>query len=389
MFNSYKFISRKLIKTKEEIINLHSNSHDNNYLDVEKFKGMEEIIRTINSLSLNEINNYAKGLRKKEINMLIQYMPENQYDIDLEKIYKAVDAKSREEFIITFFRSFQNHYENVHFNKCFSQYMTKYPKSYEKLNVRENIFKVWRVWLNSEDIIKTLIDQYFKMDKSVVDYLEFLFLSSSGKLYKDCLNKLLTICRGKDYLDIGEDAIIASIEGFNSEYMISFLNNYLIKLDNEDFNDNVLAYIYDRYNTFEDLMYQFIWKDAKDQAKEKYGEWVLKKQLFDFFKGDERFSFWYEYIRTKEAKLIHVNEGQLFLDFEKFVVIEFSEINNATHVYDIDYFNERYRDDLKIQETRINDYYKVKDDAIYRVIHRKNWQEKTIETLWRLKHDTR
>ena len=382
-------MSRKLIRAKEDIVRSHKSIYDNKYLDVDDFKGMEEIIRTLDRLSFNEISRYVVGLRKKEINMLIQYMPENEYQVDLNKIYKAIELKSSEEFVLTFFRSFQNHYTSNDFNRYFSKYIDVYPGAYKILNMKENIYKVWKVWLKTVDIIEGILDQYFRMDKSIFSYLEFLSLVSSSSLYKDCFDRFLLVCKSKDYLNLDEKMIRSTIENFNSESMIEFLNNYLIELEVEEFQDLLLNYIYDRYKTLDDMTSQFIWEKVDSLAREKYQQWVLKKQLFDFFKGDARFEFWYRYISNKEAELIDVNEGQLFLDFGEFVVIEFSEYSNAAYIYDREYFDNEYREYLNSQEIRNNSFYKNMEDVRDRVIHSGNWQDKTEETLRGLKYDTR
>ena len=87
MMNNYKFISKRLIETNEEIKKHHENLNINMGIDLYNIKSIEEIVRAIDKLSMSEINNYAYKLSRKEIHMLIQYMPENIYDVMLAKIF--------------------------------------------------------------------------------------------------------------------------------------------------------------------------------------------------------------------------------------------------------------------------------------------------------------
>lgn len=384
MMNNYKFISKKLLEANEEIRKHHGSLNVNMKIDLYNIKSIEEIVRVIDKLSISEINNYAYKLSRKEIHMLIQYMPENIFDVMLAKIFKIIDIRSREEFLLTFFRSFQNHYSNYEFNSYFLNYLDKYNNVYEKLMMDRGILNVWKVWLNKKELVVEIINNFFKLEKVIDSYLRAIGLISTANLYKDCIKYFLTVGRSKDYLNMATKDIVDIIKTFGTKEMVNFLNNYLTKLHVDDFQNDVLEYIYIVYDTPLSLLNQFLWKDINDLAKDKYNIWYSKMKLYDFFRGDERFEFWYQYIKDMDARLVGVNSRQLFLDFGKFVVIEFKNIGNASYIYEKDYFEKKYIQYINRNDILGDSTYKNQYKAIGRVLHFKNWQEKTARLIPRL-----
>lgn len=381
MISEYKFISKKLIETKEEIKKLHKKSNQNIELTESDIRDIEIIVKTIDGLNKDEIKSYGYTLKKKEFHMLIQYMPENIYNVNIDKIYEVVNKRPRDEYILTFFRSFQNNYSNTKFNKHFINYLNKYPDAYEKLAMGKNTLIVWKAWMISDDLVGIIVNQYFRGNSEIKRYLNSLSLGSTRKLYKDCFKYFLTICNGDDYLGLELKEIIDNLQIFSTNETIRFMNNYLTKLDVENFQDDILEYIYITYDTPLDPRNQFIWGQIYELCKDKYNLWYAKKMLSEFFKGDPRFEFWYEYIKSLQAKLISVNENQLFLDFGNFIVIEFKNIGNAAYVYDKDYFNENYMKYLKSNQIFKDNKFKNKHKVIRRIIHGKNWQRITSKRI--------
>ncbi|SHD76668.1 protein of unknown function [[Clostridium] ultunense Esp] len=200
----------------------------------------------------------------------------------------------------------------------------------------------------------------------------------------DIRNSLIKYMVG--YLIDEVDKILDIIKVYELDLLAKFLDNYLLKLEIEEFQDEILNYIYLTYDTPLNNSHKYLWDKVSEDAKDRYNIWYANKKLIEFFQGDERYEFWFRYIKDLDAKLLGVNDRQLFLDFDKFVVIEFRYIGNAAYIYSKPYYLINY--DGKVSNNRMEDdgYYKNQGSALSRIIHRENWQYRTTKLIWELKN---
>ena len=386
MLKNYKYIPKKIIEIREEIKSKHLEllegftNRDFNIRDLEK------LIEEIRQLDKNQLKIYSYKLKPKELQSLILYMPENRYNIELWKINEIINTRFKKNNLILFFNAFQNHYSNKEFNQYFIQYINKVENSHELLGISANAVPILLKWLEEDYILEIIIEDYFKLNRKLDSYLGFCGFKSNRGLYKDCWRYFLTVCRGKDYLNNEVDKILDIIKVYELDLLAKFLDNYLLKLEIEEFQDEILNYIYLTYDTPLNNSHKYLWDKVSEDAKDRYNIWYANKKLIEFFQGDERYEFWFRYIKDLDAKLLGVNDRQLFLDFDKFVVIEFRYIGNAAYIYSKPYYLINY--DGEVSNNRMEDdgYYKNQGSALSRIIHRENWQYRTTKLIWELKN---
>ncbi len=386
ILKEYKYIPKLIIETKEEIKTKHLELSERSIDKDFNIRDLKKLIDKIKQLDKNELKLFAYGLNRRELQSLILYMPENIYDAELWKVNEIINYRFQSRDLILFFNSFQNYYENKEFNKCFMEYIKKVKNANEILGISSNAVLVLIKWLGKNNIIENIIEDYFKVNRKLNSYLGYFGFMNNRRLYNDCWKHFLTVCRGQDYLETSTEDILKIIKAYELNYLVPFLDNYLTKLTIEDFQDPVLDYIYYTYDMPLNNNYDYLWDKVSKEAKEKYNIWYADKKLTEFFKGDERYEFWFRYIKESEASLLGVNSSQLFLDFGHFVVIEFRHSSNAAYIYSKDYYKTVYEKMVFENQIYDNGEYKNIDRALSRVIHREGWQYNATRLIGELKN---
>ncbi len=96
----------------------------------------------------------------------------------------------------------------------------------------------------------------------------------------------------RDYLNTPIEQILRVLETYNLDHLVEFLNNYLLKLDLEDFQNQVLDYIYYTYDTPLNNFHSYLWDKVSEDAKDKYNIWYAdKKNLLNSSKGMKDMNF--------------------------------------------------------------------------------------------------
>lgn len=384
---NFKFTPRKLLKVESEIKEVHLNvneSFSNKKVDTNRLRN---ILDRIESLNEEEILRFSYELTKDELYLIADYMPRNSYNVDLNKIYEILKIRFRDEFLPILFRGFQNHYYNVDFNKYFRNFLKLSSAPHKTLNISVEALAILVKWLEEEDIVKKIVKSYFVLDRDFHSYMKFFGFSINRKLYEDCMRYLYTCCDKKFYLEANVWELFNIIKTYNQEEMINFMNNYLMKLEIDEFQDEILEFIYSRYGKVDELRLVYIWDRIFPKAKEKYSIWVAQVEMNEFFQGDERYTFWFDYIRELSAKILVVNDKQLFLDFGEFVVVEFREINNAAYVYSKNVFDTHFSRYINRHNICDNGIFKdenlmlTEKKIIHREGHRNVWQNRTSRLI--------
>ncbi len=379
----FTFTPKRLLKIESEIKEVHLNSNKN--FDSKKIdtNQLRTILDKIESLSKDQIPRFSYELTKNELYLLADYMPRNSYNVDLNKLYEILKIRFRDEFLPILFNGFQNHYYNSDFNEYFRKLLKLSSSPHEALNISSEALAIFLKWLEEEDIVVKIVKSYFALDRDFYSYMKFFGFSPNRKLYEDCIKYLYTCCDKKLYLKADVLELVDIIETYNQNEMINFMNNYLLKLEIDEFQDKILEFLYSRYGNVDEMRIEYIWDKIFERAKKKYDIWVAKKQMDKFFQGDERYTFWFDYIVDSSSKILSINQKQLFLDFGEFVVVEFRDIGNAAYIYSKGIFDMYFSRYLTKSVIYDNSFFKNKDIMLTesKIIHNDGWQYRTYRII--------
>lgn len=385
MINDYnfKFMPKQLIVATEVIKKRHQKVNERYKVISLDEERLRNIIKELEKLDDNELSKFAYLLTKDELCSLANYMVKNIYNTDLEKIYKVLKLRPRDEYLLIFFDNFQNYYTNREFNLYFRRFLQEFKDAYKILAIDEKALSDLIEWLKERHIVEQIVQSYFKLDIDFDDYMLTYRFKNKFSLYGDCKRYLYINCNADVYLRSEVEDILDTLKTCNRSEIVGFINNYLIKLDIQDFDENIMNYIYFSYGRPDDvdLIYTYIWSEILDKAKEKYNIWFAQRELNEFFQGDERYTFWFEYVKALKAKILAINERQLFLDFGNFVVIEFKDWGNAAYIYDKNIFRNNFLRYLKGEDTYSNAIFKNRVIMIDRITHGDFWQVRASKLI--------
>lgn len=383
MLINFVFTPKKLLKVESEIKRVHlkvNESFSSEKVDTNRLRNLLDKIQTLHK---EEIPRFSYELTKDELYLLADYMPKNNYDVDIGKIYEILKIRFRDEFLPIIFTSFQNYYYNVDFNIYFRNFLKLSKAPHKALKLSIEAVAIFMKWLEEEDLVDKIVKSYFSLNRDFNSYMKFFGFSMNKKLYEDCKKYLFTCCNKEFYLEADVKELLDIIMEYNQELMIKFVNNYLLKMELDEFQYRILDYIYMRYGKVDEERLGYIWDKIHPKAKEKYSIWLAQIQMNEFFQGDERYTFWFDYIKELSAKVLVVNDKQLFLDFGKFVVVEFREIGNAAYIYGKDVFDMYFSKYLNKSVIYNNGIFKNGDLMLTdnKIIHREGnrgvWQYRT------------
>lgn len=107
--------------------------------------------------------------------------------------------------------------------------------------------------------------------------------------------------------------------------------------------------------------------------------WLNDLFLHSFFESEwnqsnnERYLFWRHYLGSMSDLHINMDAGRIFMDFERFGLVEFLQTNNALYVYESMDFQHYLTQDKK-HPTWTHDRFKSTSRALERWSHNKRWK---------------
>ncbi len=383
MLTNFRFIftPRKIVEVEEYIKERHisiNERYTNLSIDDEC---LIELLKTINGLDNTELVSFSYRLRTEDLFLLANYMPRNEYNVDLKKIYIILKTRFRGEFIGVLFERFKDNYDNKEFNEYFIELLNFCKNSHEILNMSKDTLEIIKKWLREDNLVSSIVQSCLAIKKDFNSFMLAFKFEEDTLIYKECQKYLYIICN-KDYYLFGNiDEILNVFKTYTLNEKLAFMNNYLSLLEIEEFQEPILSHIYCSYGDPSKGLYDNIWENINHDAVEKYKMWLAQKLMRDFFGEDERYVFWYSYIKNLQATLLHVNERQLFIDFGEFVVIEFRHIGNAAYMYKKSDFDKYFRRFINRPAVYSDGNFKYKEIALNRIIHSGEWQYRTSNLI--------
>jgi hypothetical protein len=196
-----------------------------------------------------------------------------------------------------------------------------------------------------------------------------------------------------------EEELIKIFTEFKSEDFKKAAENYLIVFKQEEYLEELMYKIKNQIgDPRED--YSTAWEQIDNKAKEKAAAWFNYKKLKEFFdsittdqeEAKKRFAYWEKHYKEMK-KVDYVKKYlQLFLTFDKFVVVEFGDLGNAVYFYKKDFFDQKLAQYMNKYNSVNNNSLKYTYEArnmsnkkVYKVNHMSSWQDKADKMIEELK----
>lgn len=381
---NFRYNPQRLINVRVDIENRHKIVVKK-LCDENSIKNLKVIIEQIMKIDISEYKSYALKLKSEELYLLADYIAENKYNVEISKIYMFLKTRDRKAYANIFLNNFQNIYNNNVFNACFSDYIKN--RESKVFNIKNTYIENLIDILGSKDVIKSFLNRFYEENISLKEYLLRYRINIKSNFAISCRRAVFLYCRKQHYLMESAEVIVNTVKEVEKREVKIFINNYLSKLEINDFQYDVMNYLYgilDKPTNKEKAHY---WKYIDNEATKKYDIWLKKKVLKEFFGNDKRSKFWYNYVNIMENYDIVKNRGQLFLDFGKFVVVEFNQTGNAAYIYDKAIFVEKYSKYVSEHNSISNNLLKNQRLAYDRIIHSGNWQYVASITIRRALND--
>ncbi len=256
-------------------------------------------------------------------------------------------------------------------------------------------------WFMSDKLVRGLIKTYQKKDqfKNFDTYLSENYIENDYGLRKTAWRWFLCIYSQKN---LRKEFPIRVYNEFtdtsNAGYLKQFCQHYLNTLPTMNlWDDRIATLIYNRFGApFASKklikMETTFWSKVSEEATSQFNKWIMLHHIASFFEG-ERADFWKTFVKSDHVRQVkEILSGQGFLlEFGKFGIVEFKKVGNAAYVYPISVFK-KYWSRSHLNEGRPEDYKDMNATITIpgwngRIIHRKNWQDKTqtlINTLLRM-----
>lgn len=252
-------------------------------------------------------------------------------------------------------------------------------------------------WLGHESVVEGLF-RVFTRQATALKLDAYLFLHGLDKsqgMYSSAWDFLMSSGDIDHFVREGGDRILLELLAATQqgERLARYCTRYLnIMAESGHLYTPILELILRRFGRPADgdtaRHEDSFWTSVSDTGRAAFMQWLMKREISEFFSDDERSAFWASYVDNSSLRRVkrlqHV-DGFL-LDFGAFGVIEFKEIGNAAYVYAKEAFA-AYWDRAYLMQ-RHTDF---KDKTLTlrtwpndgRIFHHTGWEERTSQTLRR------
>ncbi|WP_078427532.1 hypothetical protein [Alkalihalobacterium alkalinitrilicum] len=294
--------------------------------DQKKFEGrLEKIKRNFQALQQAEGNfqEWVGTLTKKE-KMLLPYSYENELEekwrshllrhvygiakderrifrVMVDVLYRTCDLDSIQPTIKF---SYDHHRERL------ERKMTPEQK------------RLWRDFLLSKQPKQQMANEANRQDQSIVKFLENYYLTENQPFFKEVLLEILK--------DANEDFFIKEKEIYKKFFNEGtskdrqWMVDRLIHQCRLNYVKDLGLLIYEKMKTYRRK--PMLWKEVGDEEKRRFRQWILQREIKDFFgnvnQNHERFKYWSKFLFLLEDVVITDNRKTLIMYFPDVVVME-------------------------------------------------------------------
>lgn len=348
----FRFVPTKLIKAKEDIIAKHAEIGDT--LQVSNDFKFMNLIKRLVSLSKTEAEAEALVLTKKELELIVKYLPHNYYKVQMDNLFLIYRIRCNLKLSWLLFYEWQNAYDNLEFNDFLKSYMVE-SDDYEKIMITNHFTVQKFVECLSEEIIPIAYGKAaLTVDKihadTFSDKLEYIGIKKTSRLSEDSEHLFYVFCSKNDYLAVGEQELLISIRRYNDKISKIFLKNFLQELSLlqlKNFN-RIAEYFLGITGENHSEKFNSYFANFGSVIIRKYVDWINIYKINKIFGDDERSLFWEQYHHEQVTKYSYSNS--VVMEFNDYVAIEFlGQAMGPLYIYKKKYFENEVRKLLKMR----------------------------------------
>ncbi len=390
---TFSFQPTKLIAVKKKIQKTFPTKADIYNIKSEKAKAvdLDELLEKIRAYNQDKIIYLADSLKEAEITALAYNYSEISAEL-YQKINRIILHRKNKFFIKILWHNFADDYQNKDLKQLLGNLLASLAQLNKQEKILDMIFSKSSPLLNMQKYIKDKQISLFKF----LDQVNLIF---ENKVSKKLASELFIQGSKEVFMREKEQDLIKIFTEFKSEDFKKAAENYLIVFKEEEYLEELMYKIKDQMgDPRED--YSTAWKQIDNKAKEKAAAWFNYKKLKEFFdsittdqeEAQKRFSYWEKHVDIMK-KVDYVKKYlQLFLTFNKFVVVEFGDLGNAVYFYKKDFFDQNLAKYTNKSNAKSNDYLKDPKKArndnytyIYKINHRSGWQARADHMIKELR----
>ncbi len=368
---------RKKFPSRKEIYNNKKKKYEAQNIDYL----LEQISELKND---NQIRMYALSLNIHDLYVLAYQFNDLEPTYYYEKVIKILSERINKKLIDIMWRNFsQDLNNNTHIIEFFRKTTEKFD--YDKYT--NPPYSLFGEIFSNEPF--TWLEKY-------IHNSEFRFKEDMNKLkihIESDLGKNLTLrsftLSDKKIFEREDNKQLKEIfSNINSKNLIKIAENYLLTFAIQEFEIEMMYYIKERIGDPTEE-YSVRWKNFDETAFKKAKKWFITSELEKFFDNIEeseeearrRFSYWLKYTDYIERAKCILEQLQLFLIFDNFVVIEFGKKGNAAYIYERNRFERDFAQYMNEKNAVKNRVLKDTFKHIKRIIHGGNWESSTDQLL--------
>ncbi|PRX23239.1 EH signature protein [Orenia metallireducens] len=385
----FKFTPQKLIDTAEDIkrrfpsTNQLAQERKNKYQQVD----LEELLARIRKWKNSEVRSYAGQLKNREVYSLAYNF--NQIPEELHEVVKSILVyRFKKSMVKVMWGNFCKNPDNRAITSFFNDTINrvkviKFSNTPYSLLVR--IF-------STPDPIDWIIDYIIDLGFSYSKWIEYFQLTEKSQLVQSVIGRLFIKANRRIFEQEDNLLLLKLFSSLRTESFRKSAENYLEIFNVYEFDEELMELFKDRIG---DPVENYLssWNDMSEVARRKARQWFNNKEMKEFFasidaneeEAQRRFEYWQNYNESIEKVKYIRYRLQLFLVFDKFVVIEFGEKGNAAYIYDKVYFNKHFANYMNDYNSVNNNRLKHKMEKFVgsednRIIHRDTtsgyWEQK-------------
>ena len=338
---SFSFQPSKLIAVKDDIIKKFPTKTDIFKLKQRKAAevDLEKLLAKIKETKLSNINFLADELKKYEIIALINNYNKIPKEL-LEKVNKIILYKSDKQL----FDMLWNTYLEEHNNKDLISLINSLLLKRGNYNDKEQVLKI--IFDNKSPHI-SFIAYYNNSNYGLFDLFSLLDMVIENNFTQVVAKMIFNNCDKNTFNNESNENLLKVFSGLKLNELYSVVENYLLTLENDEFDQSIMYKIKDRLgDPRED--FSTAWNEINNKARDKASSWLNYKRLKEFFdsietdqeEAQKRFNYWEKHYNDMKKVEFVEDKLQLFMIFNEFVVIEFGDLGNAAYFYEKNYFDQ-------------------------------------------------
>ncbi len=386
----FKFTPKNLMASRKEIAEVHpfDNEVEINFYDEE----LRDLIIRFVEMDSSKVKMYANTLSKHEVMQIVGYIPYNNYQVELDNLFKVYQVRNSIDNAQIFFKNWQDSFENEDCNKFLASLTLSDGFIQQVLKDNNLIPMNFANNLSKGQILSYFMDQIKSEQESSDESLESiasnLGVNESSKLFYKIKFLYYTICNKDEYLNCDSETLFEIVKKYansSREDLLAFIRNFVSKLSLRELEkfSQIARYLSQRIGEKGTKSFENFFKN--DPILSKYNNWINIILINDIFGNDDRSLFWKQY--KFENVVRYRANNSVVLKMNDFSVIEFlGKGMGASYfcnheIYKDKIANYLYKNNIELK-TKLNEAAKHYEDtkcsngkpAMFRLEHRGDWQ---------------